>query len=319
VTSSGRAADPGGPGAPLIPGPVHPDPMPDPFVLRVADTYYAYASDAAVGGDRVVPVLRSDDLVTWTSVGRVLERLGVPWAEEYWAPEVAHHDGRFFLYYSAGVGDKGHQLRVATADAPEGPFRDEGLVLTPDDPFTIDAHPFRDDDGTWYLYYARDFLDGDRVGTALVVDRLVDMRALRGERRTVLRASADWQVYERARSMYGGIHDWHTLEGPAVVKRGGRYWCLYSGGAWRTPGYGVSYAVAESPMGTFVEGAATAPRLLRSIPGSLIGPGHNSLVVGPDGQDRIVFHAWDADQTARRMHIAPLSWTDHGPTIDWGS
>ncbi len=78
-------------------------------------------------------------------------------------------------------------------------------VLTPDDdPFTIDAHPFRGDDGQWYLYYARDFLDGDRPGTALMVDRMLDPLTLAGERRTVLRASADWQILKRERPIDQG-------------------------------------------------------------------------------------------------------------------
>ncbi len=66
------------------------------------------------------------------------------------------------MYYSVGIGDKNHRVRVATADSPEGPFLDSGSVITGDDPFTIDPHPFRDDDGHWYLFYARDFLEGER-------------------------------------------------------------------------------------------------------------------------------------------------------------
>ena len=298
--------------------PVHDGPFPDPFVLRVDDRYYAYATDLAPETDRAVEVLRSDDLVTWRSLGRVLERLAAPWAREYWAPEVAARDGRFYLYFSAGTRDLHHRIRVAVAEAPEGPFRDADRVLTGDDPFTIDAHPFRDDDGAWYLYYARDFTDGERVGTAIVGDRMVDARTLAGERRTVLRASADWQLYRRQRPMYGAVYDWHTLEGPFVVKRAGRYWLFYSGGAWREPGYGVSYAVADAPLGPFFEPdeSREGPALLRSVPGHVIGPGHNSVVVGPEGQDWIVYHAWDAAHTARRMRIDRLTWTDSGPRTD---
>jgi GH43 family beta-xylosidase len=134
----------------------------------------------------------------------------------------------------------------------------------------------------------------------------------------VLRASADWQLYRRRREMYGAVYDWHTVEGPCVVKRDGRYWCFYSGGAWREPTYGVSYAVADSPLGPFVEPmeASDGPALMRSIPGRVIGPGHNSVVVGPDGEDWIVYHAWDAGHTARRMCIDRLRWTDDGPRTD---
>ena len=293
--------------------PVHPDPFPDPDVIVVDGIYYAYGSDVQPAGDRAIEVRRSHDLVNWTSVGRALERLDAPTAQQYWAPGMAVADGSYFMYYTTGVEDRYHQVRVAVADAPVGPFRDAGRVLTGDDPFTIDAHAFRDDDGQWYLYYARDFLDGERVGTAIVVDRLVDMLTLSGERHTVLRATADWQVFRKNREMYGAVYDWYTLEGPFVVKRGGRYWLFYSGGAWSEPNYGVSYAVADSPLGPFVEPPSDGPSVMRSVPGQVIGPGHNSVVVGPDGADYLVYHAWDAAHTSRRMCVDRLEWTPGGP------
>ncbi|PYE56533.1 glycoside hydrolase family 43 protein [Deinococcus yavapaiensis] len=294
--------------------PVYPLYFADPFVLRVGNDYYAYGTGGRpILEGRAFEVLHSTDLVSWTSLGGALELLEDENARDYWAPEVAEADGKFYMYYSAGIGDKGHQLRVAVAERPEGPFRDAGVILDPHDTFTIDASPFRDDDGTWYLFYARDFLDGDRVGTALAVDRLEGMTKLAGERKTVLRATADWQIFRHNREMYGGVHDWYTLEGPFVVKRGGKYWLFYSGGAWEMPNYGVSFAVADHPMGPWTEAQADGPTLLRSIPGKVVGPGHNSLVVGPNGDDYIVYHAWDAQQTARRMCIDRVVWTPDGP------
>jgi len=273
--------------------------------------YAAYGTGRALGG-RQFEVLRSDDLVTWRSAGGALEPLAEPWATDYWAPEVALCDGRFFMYYSAGAGDKGHLIRVAVADAPEGPFADQGLVLTPGERFAIDAHPFRDDDGQWYLYYAHDVLEGERVGTTVAVDRMLDMTRLEGRPRTLLRPSADWQIFLRQREMYGSVWDWHTLEGPFVRKRGGRYFLFYSGGAWEEPSYGVSYAVADHPLGPFEE-PASGPVVLQTVPGRVLGPGHNTIVEGPGGEDWIVYHAWDAGRTARRMCIDRLVWGTDGP------
>ena len=285
----------------------------DPFVLSFNGRYYAYGTGGLAENGRVIEVLESSDLVTWRSLGSSLETLESHEPLDYWAPEVAFDGERFFMYYSAGVGDKGHQIRVARSDRPEGPFRDEGVVLTGNDPFTIDPHPFRDQDGQWYLYYARDFLDGDRVGTALAVDRLETMTRLWGRPRTVLRASQDWQLYARARAMYGGTHNWYTLEGPFVVRRNGGYYCFYSGGAWPEPNYGVSYAVANHPLGPWHEPQADGPTVLHTVPGHVIGPGHNSIVVGPNGEDYIVYHAWDVAKTGRRMCIDRLQWTAEGP------
>lgn len=297
--------------------PVYGGYMGDPFVLKHNGKYYAYGT--ASPGEVCVPVLRSRDLVTWRPLGRALT-LPDDDFEALWAPEVAYENGTFYMYYSAGGEEgEGHRLRVATASGPAGPFEDSGAVLTADEPFTIDAHPFRDEDGRWYLYYCRDFLDPDtegRVGTGIVVDRLVEMTRLAGERRTVLRPHADWQLYERQREWYGRVWDWYTVEGAFVRKNGGRYYCFYSGGAWREPNYGVSYVAADHPMGPFApEADAEGPDVLRTAPGRVIGPGHASVVLAPDNlREYLVYHAWDPGHTRRQMRIDPLDWGQAGPS-----
>lgn len=296
-------------GGPAPVGPLYPGYFADPFVLRHAGRYYAYGTGRVVEG-RVFEVLASDDLMHWTSCGGAL----LPLDEEprdYWAPEVAEHGGTFFMYYSVGEGDRGHHLRVATAPHPTGPFRDLGLNLSPEEPFAIDPHPFRAASGEWFLYFARDDLSGERPGTVLAAAPLHDMTRL-GEVRTVLRASGDWQRYQAERAMphYGGVFDWHTLEGPFVLERGGTFHLLYSGGAWIGETYGVGHATAPHPLGPFQEPQPGAA-VLRSGRG-LIGPGHASITQRGD-QDHLVFHAWDDAHTLRQLHVAPLSWTSGRP------
>jgi arabinan endo-1,5-alpha-L-arabinosidase len=297
--------------------PVYPGYFADPFVLdtgtREGPKYVAYGTGRIVDG-LAFEMLASDDLVTWRSAGGALVPLAPEAGSDYWAPEIVEKDGRWWMYYSVGFADTGHTLRVAVADSPLGPFSDAGVDLTPAERFAIDPSPFRDIDGTWYLYYARDDLEGDRVGTMLAVDVLESPTLLRGRPRTVLRPSGDWQLFQRNRSIYGDIYDWHTLEGPCVLRRRGRYWCLYSGGSWETETYAVGYAVAESPMGPWTE-PPDAPRLLRSVEGHVLGPGHNSVVRGPDGEDVITYHAWDPAKTARRLCIDPLVWSSDGPRV----
>jgi GH43 family beta-xylosidase len=235
---------------------------------------------------------------------------------------VASHDGRFYMYYSAGSAPEGtdQQLRVAVADHPAGPFADSGKLLVPDQPFAIDAHPFRASDGQWYLFYCVDFLtlEGDwRVGTGIVVDRLVDMTTLAGEPRVVVRPHEDWHVFRKGRTMYGAVYDWHTVEGAAVLCHDGRYYCFYSGGAWERDNYGVSWVVADDPLGPYARPDGRHEALLMRTPkgGSLLGPGHNSFTVAPDGSTTwIVYHAWDLAQTARRMCIDRLDWKDGTPS-----
>ena len=125
----------------------------------------------------------------------------------------------FYLYYSArGMGspDADHQLCVATSRSPLGPFEDSGRLLVTDQPFSIDPHPFQNVDGEWYLFYSRDFLtlEADhRIGTGIVVDRLVDMLTLAGDPYLVVRPHADWQIFQAQRFHYNAVYDWHTVEG----------------------------------------------------------------------------------------------------------
>ncbi|WP_091228529.1 glycoside hydrolase family 43 protein [Microbacterium sp. 3J1] len=296
--------------------PVHDGYFADPFVLRLAGGgYAAYGTNPeSTSAEAAFEVLLSDDLATWRSAGLALRRMAPETGDEYWAPEVCVRDGAWWMYYSVGHGIRGHHLRVARAEHPTGPFVDLGVNLTPDESFAIDPHPFQDDDGQWYLYFARDVLDAERAGTHLAVACLPEPARLEGSR-SVLEPYADWQIYERDRPMYGGIHDWHTLEGPSVVRRHDRYWMTFSGGAWTGPGYAVSWASSPTPLGPWTPAPASAPALLESGP-SLMGPGHNSLVVGPDGRDRIAFHAWNADLTARQMHIAVIDFTPEEPAVE---
>jgi beta-xylosidase len=295
--------------------PVFGDYFADPFVLAHHGRYFAYGT--APFANRTIPALESDDLVSWRPIGDVLEPLDAE-IGGYWAPEVALVDGGFHLYYSAGGSEgEGHQLRVAASGSPRGPFRDTGIVLDPDDPFTIDAHPFRDDDGTWYLFYCRDFLEGERVGTGIVVDRLTATERLAGDRRTVVRPFADWNLFLADREWYGRRWDaWYTVEGPFVRKRDGRYYCFFSGGAWREENYGVSYAVADHPLGPWEVEEGDGPLVLRTRPGKVLGPGHASIVSDHGGRDWLVYHGWDPDGRARLMRIDELLWTPAGPRCD---
>ncbi|WP_375386131.1 glycoside hydrolase family 43 protein [uncultured Microbacterium sp.] len=287
----------------------------DPFVLRLDDgTYIAYGTHPAPpAAGRIFDVLVSPDLTSWSRAGGALERLAPDIGDQYWAPEVVQRDGSWWMYYSVGHGIVGHHLRVARAAEPTGPFIDLGVNLTPDETFAIDPHPFQDEGGRWYLYFARDVLDAERPGTHLAVGRIDSPTELTAVVRA-LEPTADWQLYERARSMYGAVYDWHTLEGPSVVRRHGRYWMTYSGGAWTGAGYAVSWATASHPLGPWESAPSVAPALLATGDG-LIGPGHNSLVIGPDGSDVIAFHAWNDAVTERRLHLAPIEFRPDGPVV----
>jgi beta-xylosidase len=306
--------------------PVYAGSMPDPSVVKYQGVYYAFGTTGndRVSDGRIITVLRSTNLVDWEKLGGALTPPSPNRRVQYWAPEMTPGNGKFYLYYAmGGTEPEKFELRVAESDRPEGPYVDQGerLVDCESNRFTIDAFPFRDDDGQWYLFYARNFTNtppGTFAGTALVVDRLVGMTRLEGDCRVVVRARHDWTLYQANRRMdiYGNTFDWHTLEGPCVLKRGGRYYCFYSGSNYQTVRYGVDYVVADHPMGPY-SGQGDRPRVLRGIPGSVRGPGHHSTVTGPNGRDEyLVYHAWDAAMKERQMCIDKLVWTADGPRCE---
>jgi GH43 family beta-xylosidase len=287
--------------------PVYRENFPDPFVLKWCGEYWAYCTGVWRDG-RCFGVLRSRDLVEWVEVGGAMEPLpgDLP---HYWAPEVGYVGGRFYLYYSAGDELNDMAVRVAVADHPAGPFVDAGRRLT-GEPFAIDAHVFADDDGTRYLFYATDYLEHSHIGTGTAMTRLADPLTPAGEPRPVTRARYDWQIYDPERKEKGGVR-WHTVEGPFVLKRKGRYYQMFSGGNWQNPSYGVSFATSDRiERPDEWEQAADGQRILPiigTIPGRVIGPGHNSAVRGPDNRQLYcVYHRWlDA---GRAMAIDPLDW-----------
>jgi beta-xylosidase len=323
---------------PGVLGQVHVNPVygsyfADPFVWKHQDVYYAIGTGALEASGQTVgkifPILHSTDFYQWQYASNALIRPDPALGNTFWAPAVAGAENRFYLYYSVGHADTRHQLRVAESSSPQGPYHDLGHALIPPQhcPFAIDPHPFKDDDGRWYLFYATDFLDcaeDVRPGTALVATPMQSMTVLGQAAVPILRARFGWQQFQANRTLYGRQWDWHTLEGPCVQKHDGRYYCFYSGGRWENETYGVDYAVADKILGPYSDaGSESGPRVLRTVPNKVIGPGHNSIVTGPDQQSKyLVYHAWDAAFKARRMFMDKLLWTRDGPRCDgptWGA
>ncbi|MEC5148840.1 glycoside hydrolase family 43 protein [Cryobacterium sp. GrIS_2_6] len=299
--------------------PVHPRYFADPFVLRTDDGYVAYGTDPLADDvSGVFAVMTSPDLVDWTAAPPALTPIAANFGSDFWAPEVAFDGGVYWMYYSVGRGIEGHHIRVARSETALGPFTDLGVNLTPDEPFGIDAHPFRDADGAWYLFFARDRPGASRPGTQLAVARMRSMTEL-AEVHTALEPDADWQIYEHHRAIYGTKLNWHTLEGPSVIRHGGEYFMFFSGGSWEGDNYGVSFARAEHPLGPWHHDARSEPDVLSTALTGLAGPGHNSLVTGPAGEIDIAYHAWDATRTVRQAYIEEIIWSDAGPQLSSGS
>jgi len=298
------------PEAPLtFTNPVYDKNFPDPGVLRVGDTWFAYGTNKP---DANVPLLTSPDLVHWTEHGDVLPAVG-QWATagNTWAPEVLRTDaGKYVLYYTARWSKADRQcIGTATADDPHGPFEPapDPLVCQADEGGSIDASPYRHDDGSLYLYWKN---DGNHIGrpTHLYAQRLsVDGLTLTGERTRLLTNDKPWQ---------GAV-----IEAPEMVRHEGRLYLFYSANAFDSDRYAVGYAACDSPLGPCHD--APENPILKSSPAAA-GPGHCYPVTLPDGTTWLLYHAWPPDgigttSPGRQMWLDRLDWADgrpvvHGPT-----
>ncbi len=96
----------------------------------------------------------------------------------------------------------------------------------------------------------------------------------------------------------------------------GQYYCFYSGGAWERDNYIISYVVSDHPLGPYRLPPVGDDILLKSVPGQVIGGGHDSFTYSPNrSEELVVYHAWDPGQTARLMRIDRLVWDHERPLI----
>ena len=76
----------------------------------------------------------------------------VAWAEkQMWAPDAAHKNGKYYLYFPAKRANGIFQIGVAISDSPVGPFVPEKDAIKGS--YSIDPAVFEDEDGRHYIYF----------------------------------------------------------------------------------------------------------------------------------------------------------------------
>ena len=267
----------------------------DPYILYEAPYYYLYSTGRAPDG-RYIQIYRSKDIAEWEFVRGAVERgpKGAWNRKNFWAPEVIKLDGLYYLYYTASTDgtpqNTGNRVGLAVASDPGGPFEDRGVVIPH---ASIDGHPFRDSDGTFYMYYTTENGNADSLKAGQIfVDRMLSPEKVAGKPVPLITG-----------------HGWQ--EGPCVFIDRGRYILTYSTENWRDETYKVRWAVGQSPTGPFTERGI----ILKSTD-EVKGPGNHAFFTGPKGKRWIVYHGWDPAFKARYPRIDPLILGPDGVSID---
>ncbi|VUD67436.1 Extracellular exo-alpha-(1-_5)-L-arabinofuranosidase [Thalassocella blandensis] len=244
----------------------------DPHVLQHNGMYYLYGTHTG-GAPNGIPVYTSKDMVNWQYRGWALSRENSWGNHSFWAPEVIHHNGQFYMYYAVE-----EHLAVATSSSPLGPFRQSTQRPMHSNVKEIDAHVFIDDNGKKYFYFVR-FTNGNEIWGAELNDDMLSIKE--NTMRFIMGPSQAWE--NSSASPVARVN-----EGAFVIKHNGRYYMTFSANHFASPDYGVGYAVADNPLGPYYKYDGNP--ILQSN-NMVHGAGHHSITRSPDGSEMfMVYH-----------------------------
>jgi beta-xylosidase len=277
----------------------------DPCLIRVNDSYYAYATNA---GAVNVQVMVSVDLSRWQRLDDALPVLP-SWAQrgDTWAPAVIQIGDLFVLYYTVREPLRARQcISVASASSPEGPFLDERrspLIYQLDHGGSIDPCPFLDDEGELYLVWKS---DDNAIGRP---------SSLWGQR-----LSADGRnLLDRPVRLLGHDQAWEDplVEAPSLVRSEGTYYLFYSANWWESDRYGIGYAMAAAPLGPYTKATLAGPWMGSDT--AVAGPGGQDFCRGQSGELLMAYHGWQPGRIgyghggARSLHVTRVGFNDGLP------
>lgn len=173
-------------------------------------------------------VFSTDDMVTWTDHGEILNASQVPWGREeggfMWAPDCAYKNGIYYYYFPHPSGTDYRstwKIGVATSKSPTGDFKEQGYIK--DIKAMIDPCVFIDDDDQAYLFYG-----GPKQPHGVKLKE--NMVEIDGELQKLK-----------------GLDDFK--EGLWVFKRNDVYYAIYPDGS--KPANEMRYAMSDKPLGPY--------------------------------------------------------------------
>lgn len=277
--------------------------LPDPTIIKANDGYfYVYATENI----RNLPIHRSKNLVDWEEVGTAFTDQTRPTFEPkgaLWAPDINHIGGQYVLYYSMSVwgGEWTCGIGVATAEKPEGPFTDRGMMFRSNsigvqnsiDPFYIE------DDGKKYLFWGsfRGIYGIELSNDGLSIKEGAEKKQVAGT----------------------------AYEGTYIHKQGGYYYMFASIGSC-CEGLKSTYTTvvgrSKNLFGPYVDKKGQPMmenhhEILIRANEAFVGTGHNSeIVTDKAGNEWMLYHAVSkANPTGRVLMMDQVKWVNDWPEV----
>lgn len=279
----------------------------DPHIIEHEGAYYIFSTGLNIS--------KSVDCVHWERVGNmgISPNWGTSGAGN-WAPDVIKLGNKFLVYYSRSTwGDANPGVGVASADHPLGPWTDHGCLFLSKEigvDNSIDPGAFVGQDGKVYLVWGS---FRGIFGVQLSDDGLSLYNGL------------DY-AKENKVLLAGKVGEWDgaTFEGAYVIYKDGYYYLFGSSGNCcdgLKSTYNVRVGRSRNPLGPYEDskGNSMVGRNVghQVIQGSatLVGPGHNSILIDDAGDYWLVYHVWqDVDGVGKGRYLAidQLIWDKDG-------
>ncbi len=297
----------------------------DPVMAREGNTYYLYSTGPGI------TFYSSKDMKSWRLRGRIFP--GDPvWAKgvapsfngHIWAPDIARHDGKYYLYYAVSAFGKNTSAigvtinRTLDPDSADYQWEDQGIVLQ--------SVPGRD---LWNAIDPNIIVGADGVpwmsfGSFWGGLKLVKL----APNWTSIAEPQEWHsIAKRERSVL--VADAQAgpaeIEAPFIFQKGDYYYLFVS---WdkccrgKDSTYKMVVGRSKVLTGPYLDQTG---RDMAMGGGSLLlagnkdwaGVGHNSAYTF-DGKDYLVFHAYEnADNGLQKLKIAEIKWdAEYWPVVD---
>ena len=293
---------------------------PDPSITRKGDDYYLVCSSFAMFPG--VPIFQSKDLVNWTQIGHVLDRVSQLIVHDcgisagIYAPQILYNPNNVTFYmitteFAGGFGN----IVVKTKDPLKGWSDPIKLDFN-----GIDPSLFFDDNGKAYIIHndapdkGKELYNGHRVIKIWEYDVASD-KIIPGTDKIIVDGGVDLSKKPI----------W--IEAPHIYKKNGRYYlmCAEGGtGGWHSEVIFVS----DNPKGPYIPAPnnpiLTQRYFAKDRKNKVDWAGHADLVLGPDNKKYYgVFlavrpNAKDRVNTGRETFILPVDWSGEFPVFENG-
>ncbi len=194
-----------------------------------------------------------------TDHGVAIDIKDIPWAgRQLWAPDAAFKDGVYYLYFPVKDKTDVFRIGVATSNKPEGPFKAEPTPIA--NSYSIDPAVFKDDDGSYYMYFGGIWggqlqkWTNNKYDSAGALKRPDELAVLP----RVAKLNADMKNFSelpREINIVGADgkpfleknNDKRFFEASWLHKYNGKYYFSYSTG----DSHNICYAIGDTPYGPF--------------------------------------------------------------------